>query len=153
MNRTDAVSGLVVTGLGALFVGLSAGLPDAIGQSYGPGLVPTLIGAGLLVSGAWLTARALLLKHSGGQSGNYSRSGWIASTAIIGALLAYVLLADRLGFHLTALFCITPIMWLFTKKLGLSILITVIGIACIHFTFYNMLRVPLPWGILLPYAW
>ena len=37
--------------------------------------------------------------------------------------------------------------------LGRSILIAVIATLVIHLAFYKLLRVPLPWGILLYYSW
>ncbi|MBC8120090.1 MAG: tripartite tricarboxylate transporter TctB family protein, partial [Burkholderiaceae bacterium] len=37
--------------------------------------------------------------------------------------------------------------------LGRSIVIAVIATFVIHFAFYKLLRVPLPWGVLTNYAW
>jgi putative tricarboxylic transport membrane protein len=36
---------------------------------------------------------------------------------------------------------------------GRSIVIAVIAALVIHFVFYKLLRVPLPWGLLTPFAW
>jgi len=33
------------------------------------------------------------------------------------------------------------------------VLIAVIAAVLVHFAFYKLLRVPLPWGVLMPYAW
>lgn len=153
MNRTDAVTGLIVSGVGVLLFMLAMELPDAVGQSYGPGFVPSLIARGLVFAGLWLTLRSLLFKRLPTASTRQRTSSWLAATLVIGLLLAYVMLAERLGFHITALLCVVPIMWLFTHKLMRSILISAIGILCIHLVFYNLLRVPLPWGVLQPFGW
>ena len=36
---------------------------------------------------------------------------------------------------------------------GRSVLFAVVATVLIHFAFYKLLRVPLPWGVLTPYAW
>ena len=34
-----------------------------------------------------------------------------------------------------------------------ALLLAVVATLVIHFAFYKLLRVPLPWGVLTPYAW
>ena len=34
-----------------------------------------------------------------------------------------------------------------------ALLLAVVVTLVIHFAFYKLLRVPLPWGLLTPYAW
>jgi putative tricarboxylic transport membrane protein len=34
-----------------------------------------------------------------------------------------------------------------------ALLVALPGTLIIHFLFYKMLKVPLPWGLLSPYAW
>ena len=36
---------------------------------------------------------------------------------------------------------------------GRAVLVAVIATLAIHFAFYKLLRVPLPWGVLMPVAW
>jgi putative tricarboxylic transport membrane protein len=37
--------------------------------------------------------------------------------------------------------------------LGRALLIAVVATLVIHFAFYKLLRVPLPWGVLKNWAW
>mgnify|MGYP000887924636 CR=1 FL=1 len=34
-----------------------------------------------------------------------------------------------------------------------AVLIAAVATMVIHFAFYKLLRVPLPWGVLTPFAW
>jgi len=38
-------------------------------------------------------------------------------------------------------------------KWSRALLVALIATFVVHFAFYKMLRVPLPWGILTPWAW
>jgi putative tricarboxylic transport membrane protein len=44
-------------------------------------------------------------------------------------------------------------MWALRVSPGRSLLIAMVGTLLIHTAFYKLLRVPLPWGVLTPYAW
>jgi putative tricarboxylic transport membrane protein len=48
---------------------------------------------------------------------------------------------------LLAMFRVLRVRW------GLSILLAVVATLVVHFAFYKLLRVPLPWGLLTPFAW
>jgi len=60
---------------------------------------------------------------------------------------------DWLGFLLTALVILTVLFRLFGVAFGRSIVIAAIATFVIHFAFYKLLRVPLPWGVLTGIAW
>jgi putative tricarboxylic transport membrane protein len=34
-----------------------------------------------------------------------------------------------------------------------TLIVSVIATVLVHFAFYKLLRVPLPWGVLTPWAW
>jgi putative tricarboxylic transport membrane protein len=72
---------------------------------------------------------------------------------LLGSVLFYILAADRLGFLLTAwlILCasflvlrVPPL-----RAVGIALLATLL----VHFAFYKLLRVPLPWGVLKGIAW
>jgi putative tricarboxylic transport membrane protein len=48
---------------------------------------------------------------------------------------------------LAALFKALQVKW------GRALLVALIATLVIHFAFYKLLRVPLPWGIITPWAW
>jgi putative tricarboxylic transport membrane protein len=124
------------------------------GQKFGPAWFPGLIAAGLAICGA-----ALILV------GLRARTAWVVVpewtrrrrpvagvVAVIAGLILYVLLADRLGFYLTAL----PLLVLWMRVLGASWRVTVpvavVATLVIHLSFYKLLRIPLPWGVLERWA-
>jgi putative tricarboxylic transport membrane protein len=58
-----------------------------------------------------------------------------------------------LGFLITSLLILTALFRVLELPLARSVLIAVATTLVIHFAFYKLLRVPLPWGVLTPYAW
>jgi putative tricarboxylic transport membrane protein len=72
--------------------------------------------------------------------------------SVLGGLLAYVLLADKLGFHLTA----APLLLVWMRLLGAgwraALAAALVATVVIHLAFYKLLRVPLPWGVLERFA-
>ena len=72
---------------------------------------------------------------------------------VIGSVVFYIVAANWLGFLLTSLIILTVLFRLFGVALGRSIVIAAIATFVIHFAFYKLLRVPLPWGVLTNYAW
>jgi putative tricarboxylic transport membrane protein len=72
--------------------------------------------------------------------------------AVLGGLLFYILVADILGFHLTGI----ALLALWVRALGgswrIALLVAVVATVAIHLSFYKLLRIPLPWGVLERYA-
>ena len=122
------------------------------GQKFGPAWFPGAIAAGLLACGV------LLILRAGGEPW-FAVPAWtkrarpIAGVAsVIGGLLFYVLAADWLGFHLTGV----ALLALWCRVLGagwrMSLAVSVIATLVIHLSFYKLLRIPLPWGVLERFA-
>jgi putative tricarboxylic transport membrane protein len=124
------------------------------GQKFGPAWFPGLIGAGLGTCG-------LALVYQGARS----RACWLALpdwmsrrrpamgvAAVLGGLVFYIAAADTLGFHITGVVLLA----LWTRILGASWraagVVAVVASVAIHLSFYKLLRIPLPWGLLERYA-
>jgi putative tricarboxylic transport membrane protein len=124
------------------------------GQRFGPAWFPGLIAVGLGLCGACLVAIGLR-----------DGAAWVAVpewtrhrrpvagvAAVIAGLILYTLLADKLGFYLSAL----PLLILWMRVLGASWRVTVpvavVATLVIHLSFYKLLRIPLPWGVLERWA-
>jgi putative tricarboxylic transport membrane protein len=61
--------------------------------------------------------------------------------------------ANWLGFLPTALLILLALFAVLRVPPGRGVVIAVIATLAIHFAFYKLLRVPLPWGVLKGFAW
>jgi len=73
--------------------------------------------------------------------------------AVIAAVIIYAVFLETAGFHLVSflillfLFILLQTRWAFSLILATGVTIGV------HLIFYSFLHVPLPWGLLEPFAW
>ena len=124
------------------------------GQKFGPAWFPGLIAVGLAICGALLVRSAL-------RSGDawLSWPGWLRQRrpavgvlAVLAGIFFYVLAADRLGFHLTGVVLLLVWVRLLGASWRMTIPVALIATFVIHVSFYKLLRVPLPWGVLERWA-
>jgi putative tricarboxylic transport membrane protein len=124
------------------------------GQKFGPAWFPGLIAAGLAICGALLILR-----------GWRERSPWVALpewihsrraragiAALVCGLAFYVLAADALGFDITGIVLLVVWMRLLGASWRVTLTVAIVSTLVIHFAFYKLLRVPLPWGVLERWA-
>jgi len=76
-----------------------------------------------------------------------------ALVALLGSVVFYILLSDELGFFITAFLMLVTLFRSLQVAWGRSVFWAVVATVVVHFAFYKLLRVPLPWGILTPFAW
>jgi len=159
----DAVwGGLCVLLAGAILIHVQ-GFPPIPGQKVGPDLFPGAIAVGIAVCGLLLIARgvrARLARAEGSQWQWLWLPPWLKSGRHLTAFLVlfgvnafYLLVVDRLGFILTGFLYLLAFMWALQVRLLRAIPIAFIMTLAIHYAFYKLLRVPLPWGVLTPIAW
>jgi putative tricarboxylic transport membrane protein len=141
------LTGAALAALGGVVLWHIQGYPAMPGQKFGPAWFPGLIAVGLILCGAVLVVR------SRGQVW-YVMPDWLRHPrpvlgvlSVLLGLLFYVLAADKLGFHLTALLLLIVWMRLLGASWRLTLPVAVIATLVIHLSFYKLLRIPLPWGI------
>jgi len=156
MKLGDAASGLLAALFGIAVVVHARTFPPMPGQPVGPSLFPMLIGAGLIVAGV-----ALMVAGARRPSGAFveleawaRRPHMLTNFALVIAdLLFYAIVVDRLGFLITAVLFLSVLFLAFgvrrTRILPIAVAVTLV----IHYGFYTLLRVPLPWGVLEGIAW
>lgn len=157
MKFSDAVFGLLLLALGAVVIAVVSSYPTIPAQRVGPSLFPGLIAVGLVIGGLILIVRGWRVRATM----PWARfEPWVRSPrhvagvlGVIGSVVFYIVAVDWLGFFLTSLLILTISFRLFGVALGRSIVIAAIATFVIHFAFYKLLRVPLPWGLLTNYAW
>ena len=157
MKVNDAVSGGLLLA-GAVAIALYARtLPAIPGQQYGAGAFPLVIAGGL-------AGCALLLILKGvrtlGTVPLFTMPEWgrrpralIGLAATLVLVLLYILFSERIGFvpfSVAILFCLFLI--LEARPLP-AIVVAVVATVVIQLAFAKLLRVPLPWGVLTPFAW
>ena len=157
MKLSDAVFGLRLLALGAAVISVVSSYPTIAAQRVGPALFPGLIALGLLIGGLFLLVR-----------GWRDRAAvpwvrfepWVRSSrhvagvlGVIGSVIFYIVAVNWLGFFLTSLIILAMLFRLFGVAVGRSIVIAAIATFVIHFAFYKLLRVPLPWGVFTNFAW
>lgn len=153
MRINDALLGLVIL-LGGLAIILEAAtFPATHGQSYGPGFVPVIIGAGLALAGAGLVVQGWRSRAVGGwvDMAGIRPERLVDAVLVLVVIAAFILLADRLGFVLTAGAGLLGLLVRFRRGAWLSsLLLTIVIILAVDWAFRTMLLVPLPQGAVLP---
>ena len=159
MKVNDAISGAGLMLFSALIYYLTWDYPGMHGQPYGPDLFPRLIavmmalgGLGLIVSGVRNRAAAP----------SVVLADWVRSprhiASLLGVILAvifYIIASYTLGFALTGFIILTVLFLLLRGRAYLwsSLAIAAVATVAIQQFFGDLLRVPLPWGVLQSYAW
>ena len=154
MRRIDRWVGLGLAALALAVLWSARAFPDVPGQKLGAAFLPMLVGIGLLLCGIALVARSL-------RRGAYAEAAADAAPAveehfgsaavIVGAVLAYILLSERIGFLLIAPLCLVAVFLALRVHWRTALLAAIGGTLLVHLTFYKLLRVPLPWGPLTPF--
>lgn len=159
MKLNDMLSGVLLLVL-AVCIGVNiSGFPTIPGQNIGPaafpGLLAFLLGvcAVLLIVKGWRAQQ--IQRQPWLEAGAWMRSNLHARNFLItlGCLVFYILASETLGFILCAVGVLVVMFaalqvrrkWIFPLALGITLLI--------HTIFYKGLRVPLPWGLMLPLQW
>ena len=156
MRFNDALTGAALIVLGATVLWHIQGFPPMPGQKYGPAWFPCLIAIGLIVCGALLFAARL---RAGSSQPIVSLPEWtgrsrpvVSVASVLAGLVAYVLVVDAVGFHLTA--AVLLLVW--SRLLGaswrLAVPISIAATLVIQLSFYKLLKIPLPWGVFERFA-
>lgn len=151
MKLNDTIWGVLLLVLGLAVLNDVRTYPSIPGQQYGPNAFPgalavLLIGCAIaLIIKGWKT-RGVVPWIEGG--------AWLRSPGHVrnfvltaGALLFYVLAADKLGFLVCGTLILAVLFWSLEVRQRLIVPIALISTLVIHLIFYKGLRVPLPWGI------
>ena len=148
------MTGAALVALAALILWHIQGFPPMPGQKFGPAWFPGLIAIGLAICGA-LLVRAGLRERAP----LFAMPQWMqrrrprrAVAAILAGLVAYILLADALGFHITAILILAAWMRALGASWRMTLTVAIISTLVIHISFYKLLKVPLPWGVLERWA-
>ena len=157
MKFNDAVFGLLLILLGGAVLLHIQVFPNIPGQQVGPALYPGLIAVGLCMGGGILVVQGWLARA---RQPWFAAEDWVKSprhllafAVLVAGVVFYILVAQSLGFVITSTLVLTALFSVLRVKMGRAVLIALIATLVIHFAFYKLLRVPLPWGLLTNFAW
>jgi len=154
MKINDALIGLFFLAI-AIFAFSHAGTFKTMpGVPYGPGVFPRIIagmmglGGVLLIFSGFKTLKTKPLVQLDDWARN--RRSYILFAAIAGSFIFYIFFAETVGFLLTSFLLLTALMTLTRglQRVVSSLVIATVFSAVIFFLFGQVLRVPLPIGIL-----
>lgn len=156
MKINDAVFGAVLLVLGLAVLTAASGYPKIPGQNVGPGLFPGLIAVGLAVCALLLIAGGVRRRA---QSPWFEPLPWLSSrrhavafVTVLGSVVFYIALADRIGFMIVAPLALFAMFLSFRVRPPPAAAIALVASLAIWYAFYKLLRVPLPWGVLERFA-
>jgi putative tricarboxylic transport membrane protein len=157
MKLNDAIFGLILLALGLTVLGVVQSFPKIPGQQVGPALFPGLIAIGLCIGGLILLVRGWRDRTTVPW---FAVEDWVRSprhllgfVVLVGSVVFYMLASQALGFLVCATLMLTALFYVSKVPFGRALLIAVVASLVIHFSFYKLLRVPLPWGVLKNYTW
>jgi Tripartite tricarboxylate transporter family receptor/Tripartite tricarboxylate transporter TctB family len=153
VQRTDRWVGLALALLALLVLWSARAFPNVPGQKLGAAFLPMLVGAGLLLCGAALLVRSLRARAYAHEADAEAPAAehFGSSVAIVGAVVAYIALSERVGFLLIAPLSLLVVFLALRVRWPVSVLWALAGTALVHVAFYKLLRVPLPWGWFTPF--
>ena len=157
MKIHDTVLGLFFLALGSLVLYAIRGYPNIPGQPVGPALFPGLIATGLCLSGALLVIKGTQDRTAAAwfawEEWVHSPRHVLALCVLLASVVFYILFANELGFFFTSFLMLVTLFKALRVSWRRTLIVSLIATLVVHFAFYKLLRVPLPWGVLTPWAW
>ena len=157
MKIHDTLFGLFFLALGTLVLYAVKGFPNIPGQPVGPALFPSLIATGLCISGVMLVIKGL---RNQVKTAWFEWEDWVHSPrhvlalcVLLGSIVFYIAFANSLGFFATSFIILVALFKALRVAWRRTLIVSVVASFLVHFAFYKLLRVPLPWGVLTPWAW
>ncbi len=157
MKIHDAFAGVLLVLFAAITLWSTRAFPVIPGDPVGPALFPRIVAIGMLVCGVMLMV--LGAKRDKGRVW-VTMPDWLRAprqvagfAIVVCGLLGFYFFLDRLGFLVCAVLLLAALLLVLRVRLW-AIPVVAIGVSLlIHVIFYKGLGVPLPWGVLAPWAW
>ncbi|HEX6981105.1 MAG TPA: tripartite tricarboxylate transporter TctB family protein [Alphaproteobacteria bacterium] len=152
MRFNDAVIGVVLMVVAVAIILYAQTFPAFPGQDYGPSLFPTVIGAALLVASAVLVVRGVVMRR--GTAWAYF-APWtrephhvVSIALVLLAVVLYIFVSDAVGFLLSSFVILATLFIWLGVGWRLALVVAIATTFVIDWFFGNLMRVPLPRGIL-----
>jgi len=161
MQIDDRLVGLVLVVLGSAILATAQTFPLMAGMPYGPGFFPSIAATGLIVCGLVIATSGAVRARAAdeGPSGprprlsQVMRGAFVRPAAIASTVVFFALALPLLGFHIAAVVTVAAAAFVFGARPVAALTLALAAGFGTHAVFYSMLRVPLPWGVMTPFAW
>lgn len=156
--RRDLIVGAALTALAVTMVIQTQGFPRIRAMPYGPDLFPRIIAGGLILSAIGIVIEGIRsLRREPAQDEPFASSpaiyGAFAFVAVAALVAGFALLMPVMGFHIAAALVVLLAVPIFGGHVLLALLLAAVAPVVLHYVFYSLMRVVLPWGWLSPFAW
>ena len=159
MKFNDAVWGAAMLVFAGALLWYVQGFPNIPGQKVGPAVLPGVLAVGIGVCGAILLVRGWR-EHAADDAAWIEWPQWLRSmpqvrafSVLVAVNVLYLAAVNRLGFVIVGTIYLTALMAVLRVRIGRALLIGFVMTLLIHYAFYKLLKVPLPWGLLQSIAW
>ena len=152
MRLNDAVIGGLLLAFAIAVFAYARTLPAIPGQDYGAAVFPMLVAVGLGGCGGLLVASGLRRWEGAVAWNEWARShhAWAKLTAVFALVLAYILASRLVGFVPMSILLLLIFFVLMGVRWWVAVPVALAATLLIQQTFSNLLRVPLPLGLLGP---
>ena len=157
MKVSDVISGAIFLALAVFILIYAQTLPPMPGQRYGAGAFPTLIALGL--GGFSLMMMAQAWRRRAGtrwiELADWARDGRTLGNFLLALalILLYVFFSDRIGFIPLSIAILLILFWRQGISIRTGAIVAVGATLAIQVAFSDLMRVPLPRGLLTNYLW
>lgn len=157
MKFDDALSGLMLLIVGIAVIAVAQTFPAMPGQNFGAAVFPTLAGSGLALFSICLIVSSLHKRRGEPwiEIDDWMRRPRMVGNAalVVGGLIFYAMLVDTAGFFLTSIVFLAVLFFAFGVARRWILPLAAAVTFAIHYGFYTLLHVPLPWGVFEAIAW
>lgn len=151
MKISDTVVGAGFVAAGALIIAGTLNYPSLDANHPGPSLFPRLLGGLMIIFGGLVGVAGLRTRDATEDVAwlrLYRNSAFINAMFVLGAIVAYIVLVERIGFLLMGTLILSVLMWRLRVRPLTTLVVAIIFNNGVYFLFAKVLRVPLPGGLL-----
>ena len=146
----DIVTGAALVVLGIAMIVVAAGFPQIGAVTFGPDLFPRIIAGGLILSGLGVLLEAWRGIAPESEASSFA---WLPALILCAVVAGFAVLLPVLGFHVATALALLVVVRVFGGSWLTCASVAILAPIVLHYIFYSVLRVPLPWGLLSPVAW
>lgn len=151
MKISDTVVGAGFVGAGALIFAATLNYPSLETGHPGPSLFPRILAVLMAVFGGLLSVQGIRSRDATEEVAwlhLHRNTAFLNALFVLGGVLAYIFLAEPLGFLVMGSLVIFVIMWRLQVSPLKALVVAILFSNGVYFLFAKILRVPLPTGLL-----